>query len=164
MRLKFLNLYVFLGFALFLFSVTTLALAGNQDQIDKLLKSESPPFGVVFEVIESSTDELDWVFPRIKNFADALRNRFPEIGIAVVSHGKEEFGLLKSAQKKKTNVHKLVKSLVADNIPVHVCGTHASWYDKKPEDFPEYINVSPAGPTEIDNYQDMGYILITIRK
>ena len=138
---------------------------GDKAQIDKILQADNAPFGVVFEVIESSADELDWIFPRIKSYAEILRKRFPDIGIAVVSHGKEEFGLLKASQNKRKNVHKLVKSLVEDkNIAVHVCGTHASWYDKKPEDFPDYINVSPAGPTEIENYQDMGYTLVVIHK
>lgn len=150
---------------LLLHSGLALASSGNQAQIEKLLSSDSAPFGVVFEVIESNADELDWIFPRIKEYADTLRKRFPDIGIAVVSHGKEEFGLLKESQNKRKNVHKLVKSLVqTNNIAVHVCGTHASWYDKKPEDFPEYINVSPAGPTEIENYIDMGYRHVVIRK
>jgi len=137
----------------------------DKAQMDKILKSETQPFGVVFEVIESNADELDWVFPRIQKYAESLRQRFPEVGIAVVSHGKEEFGLLKESQNKRKKVHKLVKSLVKDqNITVHVCGTHASWYDKKPEDFPDYINVSPAGPTEIENYMDMGYVHVVIQK
>jgi len=141
------------------------AVSADQVQIDKILKTDNPPFGVVFEVIEGGSDELEWIFPRIQKHAANLRSRFPDIGIAVVSHGKEEFGLLKDSQKKHKNVHKIVKSLVKDsNIPVHVCGTHASWYDKKPEDFPDYINVSPAGPTEIQNYRDMGYQLVVIQK
>jgi len=154
-----------LSLCTFFLYIGSVSASSDKVQIDKILQSDSPPFGVVFEVIESSADELDWIFPRIKDYAEALRKRFPDIGIAIVSHGKEEFGLLKDSQKKRQKVHTLVKSLVTDkNIAVHVCGTHASWYDKKPEDFPEYINVSPAGPTEIENYQDMGYTLVVIRK
>ena len=93
-----------------------------------------------------------------------LRQRFPDIDIAVVSHGGEQFGLVSSEIKQNKNIHNLVESLVKkDDIPVHVCGGHASWYDVKAEDFPDYIDVAPSGPTAINNYVEMGYKLIILK-
>lgn len=139
--------------------------ASNQAQVNAILKSESPPFGVVFEIVEGSKNDLNWAMAEIKKYAGQLKQRFPEIGIAVVSHGSEQFALMKSEEKQYQQVHNTVKSLVQDDeIPVHVCGTHASWYDKKPEDFPDYVDVAPAGPTAIANYEDMGYEKIVMEE
>jgi intracellular sulfur oxidation DsrE/DsrF family protein len=139
--------------------------ANNEDQIDFILKMKTPPFGVVFEVIEGSGSALKWAIPKITKLSKRLRDRFPDIGIAVVSHGSELFGLTKDKQKKFPAIHKQVKSLSMDqDIPVHICGTHASWYQKGEKDFPDYIHVAPSGPTEISNYEEMGYELIVLEK
>lgn len=141
----------------FLISFTP-AWASNQAKIDAILKMDTAPFGVVFEIVEGDGSALEWAMPEVKKYAELLKKRFPEIGIAVVSHGSEQFALMTSEAKTYNEVHTQVKSLVNDDsIPVHVCGTHASWYGKDEDDFPEYISVSPAGPTEIANYEDMGY-------
>lgn len=142
----------------------TFAQAGNQDEIDKILAMEQSPLGVVFEVVEGNGDALDWAIPAINKYVKQLRHRFPDIALAVVSHGSEQFGLMKSRKKEKAEVHNTVQSLVANDVPVHVCGTHASWRGKKASDFPDYVDVAPAGPTEIRNYQEMGYLLIEIEQ
>lgn len=137
----------------------------NQDEINQILQSDPPPFGVVFEIVEGERDALEWAIPRVKVFSEQLRGKFPDIGIAVVTHGKEEFALMTSKQEEHKAVHKTVKSLVKDSdIPVHICGTHASWYGKKPEDFPDYVDVAPAGPAKISEYEDIGYQKVVIEK
>jgi len=145
-----------------LFSTATQA--NNQHEIDQLLAQEDAPFGVVFEIVEGSGDALQWAIPAVNKYVKQLRARFPDIGLAVVSHGSEQFGLMKSEQKEKSQMHKTVQSLVASDVPVHVCGTHASWLGKAAKDFPDYVDVAPSGPTEISNYEAMGYVLIEISK
>lgn len=140
----------------------SLAQANNQDEINKILAMDQSPIGVVFEVVEGNGDALDWAIPAINKYVMQLRKHFPDIGLAVVSHGSEQFGLMTSKQKEKAEVHKTVQSLVASDVPVVVCGTHASWRGKKASDFPDYVEVAPAGPTEIRNYEEMGYILIVL--
>lgn len=151
-------------FTILTFLFNNAALASNQQEIDELLAQEDAPFGVVFEIVEGNGDALKWAIPAVNKYIQQLRERFPDIGLAVVSHGSEQFGLMKSEQKKKPEVHKTVQSLVASDVPVHVCGTHASWRGKGEDDFPDYVDVAPAGPTEIRNYEAMGYVLIEIEK
>jgi intracellular sulfur oxidation DsrE/DsrF family protein len=157
---------IFQGLIVCLALNSAVALAyDDQKQIDYILKMETPPLGVVFEIIEGSPNDLEWAIPRIVNFSKLLRDKFPNIAIAVVSHGKEQFGLMTSEAKEKTDIHKAVKSLSQEqDIPVHVCGTHASWYGKGEKDFPDYIDVTPAGPTQIANYEDMGYEKIIVEE
>jgi intracellular sulfur oxidation DsrE/DsrF family protein len=149
----------FSGFSLLcllLFSPWAAAIE-DEKEVGYILNMEVAPLGVVFEIVESSPDALSWAIPQVVKFSKQLREKFPDIAIAVVSHGKEQFGLMKSEQEANSKVHKAVKSLLAEDVPVHVCGTHASWYGKGEEDFPDYIDVTPAGPTQIANYEDMGY-------
>lgn len=138
--------------------------ADNQAAIEQLLAQKDAPFGVVFEIVEGDADALQWAIPAVNRYVRQLRERFPDIGLAVVSHGREEFALMKSQQEDNAGVHKTVQSLVADDVPVHVCGTHASWRGKGTDDFPDYVDVTPAGPTEIRNYEAMGYVLIELQK
>ncbi len=140
------------------------AQAGNQETIEQLLAQDEAPFGVVFEIVERDVDALQWAIPAINRYVRQLRTRFPDIGLAVVSHGREEFALMKSQQADNAEIHQVVQSLVADDITVHVCGTHASWRGKDADDFPDYVDVTPAGPTEIHNYEAMGYILIELKR
>ena len=129
-----------------------------------LSQADDPPLGVVFETVEGDEDFLEWALPQIKQYAKRLTDKFPDIKIALVAHGKEEFALLTDNEKQYSKIHKGVKSLVSQDIPVHVCGTHASWYGHKYEDFPDYVDVAPAGPAQINDYENMGYTLVVIEK
>ena len=136
----------FTGLLIGLVLISPLAYASDdQKEVNYILKMETPPLGVVFEVVEGDRDALEWAIPQIIKFSKQLRDKFPDIAIAVVTHGKEQFGLMTSEAKENPD------------IPVHVCGTHASWYGKSERDFPDYVDVTPAGPTQIANYEDMGY-------
>ena len=156
-------MHKFLGFAVLFLASLNPAQADNQAEIDQILSQETAPFGVVFEIIGQS-DALQWAIPAVNNYVKQLRARFPDIGLAVVSHGSEQFGLMKSRQQENAEVHRTVQSLVAEDVPVHVCGTHAAWKGKSEKDFPDYVDVAPAGPTEIRNYEAMGYTLIEVRR
>ena len=154
----------FISFSIISFFLMASAHANNQQEIQQLLAQKDAPFGVVFEIVEGNGDALQWAMPAVNKYVKQLRERFPDIGLAVVTHGNEQFGLVTSQQKDNAKVHKTVQSLVASDVPVHVCGTHASWRGKEAKDFPDYVDVSPAGPTEIRNYEEMGYVLVELSK
>jgi len=147
--------------ATLLFCLNTLAWAG--DAIEHLLNATEPPQGVVFEVVESDSDALDWAIPQIRRHVSQLRKRFPGIEIAVVTHGSEQFALTAANRSENTAIHQGVQSLLQDgDVPVHVCGTHAGWFGVDPEDFPDYVDVAPAGPAQIHQYEELGYELVLI--
>ena len=136
-------------------------LYANQ-QIQSLLNQAEAPDGVVFEVVEDDDDALDWALPEIIKLSQQLRQRFPGLDIAVVTHGREEFSLQTINQENDVTIHQQVKTLQSDNIPVHVCETHAGWYGVDAEDFPDYVDVVPAGPVQIDHYRELGYEVIRV--
>jgi intracellular sulfur oxidation DsrE/DsrF family protein len=139
------------------------AQAGDRGKIAALLERESAPPGVVIEVI-AGRDALDWVVPRIADYVSQLRSRWPELEIAVVSHGREQFALTQEQAGTRKAVHRGVQSLVSErNVPVYVCETHASWQGVTPEDFPDCVNVTPTGPAQVNNYRALGFELVVIR-
>jgi intracellular sulfur oxidation DsrE/DsrF family protein len=65
-------------------------------------------------------------------------------------------------QVENMEIHQQVQALVAEDVPVHVCETHAGWYGVTAEDFPDYVDVAPTGPGQVSLYQELGYDLIVI--
>lgn len=150
--------HLLLSLPLMLISLITQA-----DEFDRILSKKTPPPGVVIEIVSDDDDLLVTLMPKIKTNIEMLRKKFPDLPIAIVSHGSEQFAMTRTNVKENQKAHTLVETLVKeDNINFHVCGTHASWYNVMPEDFPEYVDVSPAGPTQIDDYEEMGYELIVL--
>jgi intracellular sulfur oxidation DsrE/DsrF family protein len=133
------------------------------NSVDEVMKYKEAPPGVVFEIVSSRPDSLKELLPQLHKDIKILRNRFSGLSIAIVTHGSEQFSLMKKQSDKYSNVHKTVKKMVVnDNIDVHVCGTYAEWHGIAPEEFPDYVDVAPEGPAQIDNYTDLDYVLITI--
>lgn len=132
------------------------------DDVERLLARTEVPEGVVFEIVEADEDALEDLLPRVQMAIEKIRARFPQTEFAVVSHGREEFALQSKYQTENAEIHQQVQSLVSDEVPVHVCETHAGWYGVSAEDFPEYVNVSPTGPGQISLYQELGYELIVV--
>jgi len=137
-------------------------LAGDLS-VEHILKQKQPPPGVVFEIVSGQANLLETLLPELKKDINRLRKRFPDISIAIVTHGIEQFALTTNNSKKSKKTHSLVKELVNENkIEVHVCETFASWQDISAEDFPDYVDVSPTGPAQINDYLELDYELITL--
>lgn len=152
------NFTLLLTIASLLLSSTTVA-----SDVITLLEQKQAPDGVVFEIVSDDEDLLKELLPTLKKDIEKLRKRFPGLPIAVVTHGKEQFSLTTANSKTEQTTHSLVKELVKSNdIDFHVCETHASWYGVTPEDFPDYVDVSAAGPAKINDYEEMGYELVVL--
>ncbi|MDH3760969.1 MAG: DsrE family protein [Gammaproteobacteria bacterium] len=136
--------------------------ASANDDLERLLAQPDAPDGVIFEIVESDEDALQELLPRVRIAIEKIRARFPQTEFAVVSHGREEFALQTQYQAENAQIHQQVQSLVSEDVPVHVCETHAGWYGVSAEDFPAYVNVSPTGPGQIRLYQELGYELIVV--
>ena len=138
---------------------TSMAAANSFEWVMK--EAEAPP-GVVIEII-GERELLRTLLPEIAEDIEKLRERFPGIPVAIVSHGAEQFLMTSANASKAPETHQLLQSLVKDDtVDFHVCGTHASWFDVMPEDFPDYVDVAPAAPAQIRHYEDLGYELIVL--
>ena len=136
--------------------------AGFSDPVAHLLALDSAPAGVVFEIVSGDSDALDEALPQAHDATRRLRKRFPGLDVVIVSHGREQFALLKSESERAPQVHSKVRSLLADDVTVHVCGTHASWRGKVVEDFPDYVDVAASGPAQINDYEALGFEVVVL--
>lgn len=99
----------------------------------------------------------------VKKHIQTLRTRYPELAIAIVTHGREQFVLQKDKQQGNRKVHSLTQQLVKEGVPVHVCETYAERRGVTAEDFPEYINVSSTGPAQINDYVAVDYLRVVVK-
>lgn len=145
--------------------MTALTQARNESYtINDILKFKEEPAGVVFEIVTGKNDGLEWALPLVKKHIDKLKSRYPDIDVAIVTHGREQFALQKQKKSDNKKVHSLTQQLVSEGIPLHVCETHAEWRGVTAEDFPDYVNVSSAGPAQINDYISVGYLLVVIKR
>ena len=136
-----------------------------QPQIEHLLDQKSEPAGVVFEILEEDEDALTWALPLVQQLAERLRARFPKLPITVVTHGREQFGLLATEREGPlAEIHNEAQDLVASQVDLHVCGVHASWDGHVPEDFPAYIDVAASGPALINDYRALGFEVVRLQQ
>ena len=152
---------IFIG--LLFFSQATFA-SQSSKQLDKILAMQTEPDGVVIEIL-AGEDGLSWALPLANDYIKKIKQRFPGIHIAIVSHGKEQFALEKRYQANQKPVHSLTESLVKNNdVSFHVCGTYASWHNVSEDAFPDYVDVAAAGPAQINDYMKLGYKKIFINR
>lgn len=135
--------------------------AAPDGEVDRVLAMDAPPPGVVFEVVSWQEDALTGIVPEITRYAERLRARFPELPVAVVTHGSEQFSLMTSEQESFSELHSQVRALTGEgDVDVHVCGNHASWRDKGTEDFPDYVDVASSAASKMSEYRALGYVVI----
>ncbi|MGV6825719.1 MAG: DsrE family protein [bacterium] len=131
-------------------------------EVDQIVASDDPPSGIVFEIVDGEDDALDWAIPLVVKLVNQVRAKHPDMDIAVVSHGTEQFALQRQHQDDIPEIHQQIKTLRKDDIPLHICETHASWFGVDASDFPAHIDVAPSGPAQINQYVDLGYQLIKL--
>ncbi len=131
-------------------------------QVQSIIDAREPPDGIVFEIVSGDEDHLAEAIPEVQGYIEHLRARHPDLAIAVVTHGNEMFALARNNKADYENEHRKVQSLTADDVDVHVCGTYAEWNGLDAEAFPEYVDVAPSGPAQINSYIELGYMLIRL--
>lgn len=145
-----------------LFSQTACA-GSTEEGFKKIMASKTAPVGVVFEIATGDDTGLDWAIPAVRSYTSRLRERFPGIKIAVVSHGDEQFQLMESNRQRFPDTHRRVASLIQEqNITVHVCGNYAASNGVDDDEFIETIDVAARGPAQVDTYEEAGYEVLVI--
>jgi len=134
----------------------------HSSKVDKILAQKDEPFGVVFEIVTGKGDSLSWALPTVNGYIVKLRKKFPDIDVAIVTHGSEQFALTKKMAGKQKKIHSLTQQLNKQGVQLHVCETHASWKGLSPEDFPDYVDVATTGPAQVNNYTEIGYALVVV--
>ncbi|WP_024851190.1 DsrE family protein [Hydrogenovibrio kuenenii] len=158
-----------LGLILMFYSFNTYgqdkSLPNVAPDVAKILALQEQPDGVVFDIETLDKNALSEYMPYVRNQIELIRQKFPKVVIAVVTHGAEEFALQKKEARKNKNLHNLFNQLAKDEgVSVHVCGAVAGLKKLTQEDFPEYVNFSASGMAQLNDYKAFGYKVVTIRK
>lgn len=139
--------------------------AGYQhDEIDRLLAANQNPGGVVFELMAWEDNTWDWASPMIAAFTRQLRQKLPQIDIAIVSHGAELFDLALNRNNVMQPAIKMLENLSDQNIAIYVCGNYASFKGLGVDDFLPFVDVAPSGPAQLEDYLKLGFEHILLEK
>lgn len=150
------------GIGLVLLMLASPAFAASLTLEDLLARKTSPP-GVVFEIVDRDQKALELALPWVKQAAQRLKVRFPNVPMALVTHGQEMFALQTGKRASNPAIHSIAQSLSRDDgIQVHVCETYANRRGLATEDFPAYVDVAPEGPAQIRNYEALDYVRLVV--
>jgi len=134
----------------------------EQSEIDNIRTAEKPE-GVLFLVMEQDEDAFNWVLPRVVHYTQQLRDKWKDLSIVVLSHGEEMFALRVEYRPLYEQMHQDVLMLVSNHdVLFQVCGSYANFSDVSPSEFPDYIDVVPFAPAEIENYRLMEFKIINL--
>ncbi len=156
--------YLLSACALFTFSLFSFSSLANTD-LKRVMALDVAPAGVVFEIVDWEDEYLAIAIPWVKTEIVNLRKQFPGLNIAVVSHGSEQFALLKDADAAYPEIHSQVQSLISEHdVKLELCLGHASMRGFNASDFPDYVEIEGSGPAQISAYEARGYqkVVVTI--
>lgn len=160
-----LNWKYLLATMLLLFSTNIAASAGVHPDVKTMVQAEEAPEGVVFEVETLEENALAELAEYIKVQVEEVKKAFPDVDIAVVSHGVEEYSLQTKNQAKQASMHNLFNQLVSQqDVSLHVCGAVAGLGNLSQEDFPDYVSYSDSGMAQINDYKALGYQVVVIKQ
>ena len=105
--------YIQLLIASFILFITSFTFA-NDAKVEKIVESKNPPIGIVFEIVDFSTKNyLELALNRFDTYQKRLKEAHPDIKLAIVSHGREQFALSSSNKQKFSKTHRLVQRILS---------------------------------------------------
>ena len=132
------------------------------DAVDDIIGTRPVPEGVVFEVLTHEVSTWPKAIAYINKSIKRLKAKHPSMAFAIVSHGMEQFALLKEEKKDNKALHSQVQSLLKNDVQLEVCGTFAQWNGHDEKDFPDYVTVVDQAPQSIGFYEEDGFVVIVI--
>ncbi len=131
-------------------------------EVEALLAADTEPDGVVFEIITWEDNSWDWAAPLLSALTQQLRDKYPNLDIALVSHGNELFDLALDQNNRSEPAMQVLQSLSDDHVDIHVCGEFARYKRLGTNDFLPFVDVSPSGQAQINDYVNLGFTRILL--
>lgn len=134
-------------------------------QVAGLINAKAEPEGVVFDIETLDPNALEHLTAYVVKQVRLVKEVYPDVDVAIVSHGSEEFALQKSAKADNLGLHSVFKQLVAaEQVSVHVCGAVGGLKQLSQEDFPDFVSYSASGMAQINDYKSLGYAVVVIEQ
>lgn len=131
-------------------------------EVDQIIASGERPEGVVFELAAWGDNSWDWAAPMLSGLVERLRDAYPQLEIALVSHGFELFDLSHRSGKAEQASIRLLERIATEDIDIHICGNFAGTRFYEPEDFFAFVDVAPSGPSQLEAYLKLGFTLVVL--
>lgn len=130
-----------------------------------LIQAGEAPEGVVFDIETLDKNALNELTAFVVKQVELVKDKYPDVDVAIVSHGTEEYALQQSAQKEYAPIHDMFNQLVSTKeVSVHVCGAVAGLKGLSQEDFPDFVSYSESGMAQINDYKALDYVVIVIKQ
>jgi len=128
------------------------------EEFNQVIENNKTIDGLVFTIFDYDESALASILPRILYYTAEIRKKYPNLPIAAVSHGDEMLSLTRDNINIYPEIHKNLKILVYHfDVSFHICGAFADLNDLEIQDFPDYVDVVPFGPTQIADYLSLGF-------
>ena len=113
--------------------------------------------------MEQDEEAFSWVLPRVIHYTEQLREKWKDLAIVVLSHGEEMFALRAEYHPLYERMHQDILTLVSEHdVLFQVCGSYAYFSNVAPSEFPDYVDVVPFAPAEIENYRLMEFKIVNL--
>ena len=91
-----------------------------------------------------------------------LRARYPQLDLALVSHGAELFDLSRQAGLQQQPAISELARLSSEGLEIHVCGEYAATKRLGPRDFLDFVDVAASGSAQLADYIKLGYARVKL--
>lgn len=133
------------------------------ETVSEMIRNANKIEGVVFVAYDYDESSLMDTLPRLLYYASLIKKNNADLPIAVVSHGDEMLSLTLDNVDEYPDIHKNLIILVNHfQIIFHICGSFARMNNLDDGDFPDYIDVVPFGPSQISDYESLGFLRIDL--
>ncbi len=144
------------------FSEPTATPATPATQVQTPYTEQKVVFDFYFDTPEKINSALYWIRSLMNPLMDEPYNMAPEfMDIKVIIHGTEIVTVAKKNYGKYKNAVDRMRYYESLGVEFRVCGLAAHDYGYRPEDFQEFIKLTPSAITELAHWQLQGYALIT---
>lgn len=125
----------------------------------------TPPkvvFDFYFDHPQKIATALYWVRSFMNPLMDAPYGMDPsEMKIKVIIHGTEIVTVAKKNYAKYKESVERMRYYASLGVEFRICGLAADDYGYRPEDFYDFVKITPSAITELGYWQNQGYALIT---
>lgn len=119
-------------------------------------------FDFYFDDPQKINSALYWVRSLINPLTEAPYEMAPEMmDIKVIIHGTEIVTVARHNYKKYKDAVERMRYYAELGVEFRVCGLAAADFSYTPQDFYEFIKLTPSAITELAHWQRQGYSLIT---
>jgi len=132
--------------------------------VEALIAADSEPEGVVFEIITWEDNSWEWAAPMLQTATRQLRDRYPGIDIVLISHGNELFDLALKNNHPLKPAMQILQSLSEEQVDFYVSGDYAKYKKLGTKDFLAFVDVSPSGATQLQDFINLGFSHIVLER